>query len=258
MIHAMYPITARFGSIFIYSYTVVLILAILAGIGFTIWTNRESNKIDWFDAVLVILIGAILGGRIGFVILRWDYFQDRIPEAWQIWRGGLSYHPALLGGILALFLWALFKRRSFYQLTAILIPAFILIAAFGWAACWMEGCAYGKETVLGLLAADLPDDLGVFAVRYQSQVIGFGLSLLLFLVIIRIGRRVTTSSLFWFTLAAMSLVHFIVGLLRGDPAPGIWNLRLDLLVDGLLVIVAVILLQFEIFRNRSIAENKQK
>ena len=32
-----------------------------------------------------------------------------------------------------------------------------------------EGCAYGRETTLGWLAADLPDSFGVYAVRYRRS-----------------------------------------------------------------------------------------
>lgn len=257
MIGGMYPILARYGSIFIYSYTIMLALGIIVGIGLTAWKNHNRPAHDWFDAALIIFLGAIIGGRIGFVVLHWDYFQERLPEVWQFWRGGLSYHPALLAGLVALFLWAIFNGQSFYQFAALLIPAFILVFASGWGACWLEGCAYGRETALGPLAADLPDDLGVSSVRYQSQLIGILLTTLLFLVMIRIGRHMSAAHVFWFTLGAISLIHLIVGLLRGDPVPQLLGLRLDLLIDGLLVIVTIILLQFEIFKTNSITPNMQ-
>ena len=258
MIKAMFPILARYGSIFIYSYTVMLALGIITGIGLTIWANRKVHARNWFDALLVILASAILGGRLGFVVLRWDYFQEQGLEAWQIWRGGLSYHPALLAGLLALLLWTIFRGQSFYQVATLLVPAFVLVIAFGWGACWLEGCAYGKETVLGPLAADLPDDFGVFAVRYQSQIIGLILTLLLFFVVMGISGRRMPILVFWFALGAVSLIHLLAGLLRGDPAPEIWGLRLDLVVDGLLVFICIILLQYEILRNRQSANRLQK
>jgi prolipoprotein diacylglyceryltransferase len=255
MIKDMFPILARYGSIFIYSYTVMLATGIILGIGLTAWMNRNNHSWAWFDAVLVILIGAILGGRLGFVFLRWDYFQEELSESWQITQGGLSYHPALLAGLCALFLWTIFKKQSFYKLSALLAPAFILVMAFGWGACWLEGCAYGQETVLGPLAADLPDNFGVFAIRYQSQLVGLVLSLLLFILIIWIGRRIKPGVIFWFTIGAVSLIHMLAGFLRGDPTTHIGNMRLDLFVDGLLVFISIILLQFEAKKTISRADH---
>ena len=50
MIDAMYPILARYGSLFVYSYTVVMAFGIILGI---ILINRSAQHIDtpdWFDA----------------------------------------------------------------------------------------------------------------------------------------------------------------------------------------------------------------
>lgn len=250
----MYPILARYGSIFIYSYTVLLALGVLAGIGLTAWSNRESLSYEWFDAVLIISIGAIVGGRLGFVMLHWEYYQERVPEIWRFWQGGLSYFPALLAGLSALLFWTAVKKQSFYKLAALLCPAFILVTAFGWGACWLEGCAYGRESVLGALTADLADEFGVYAVRFQSQMIGLLLTLLLLTVAVAIRRRMAPAALFWFTIGAISFINLLTGLVRGDSVPEISGIRLDLIVSGVLLVTSLIMLQFEAVRRRSTAK----
>jgi len=249
----MFPILARHGEIFIYSYTVLLALGIVAGIGLTAWSKRKNYRIEWFDAVLIILIGAILGGRLGFVVLNWEYYQEKTSEVWHFWQGGLSYFPAFLAGIAALLIWTTVKKQSFYQMAALLCPALILVTAFGWAACGLEGCAYGKESVLGVLTSDLADEFGVYAVRYQSQLIGLLLSLLLFAVIITFERRMAPAFLFWLTIAALSTIHLLIGFIRGDPVPQVSGVRLDLIFDGVLLCTSLIMLQFEAVRRGSSA-----
>lgn len=245
MIGTMYPILARYGSIFIYSYTVIMALGIILGIGLISWSSRHNRLPGWFDALLVIGVAGLISGRTGFVLWRWDYFQERPAEAWQIWQGGLSYHAALLAGIVALVGWAAAGQRSFYRYAALFAPAFVLITVFGWAACWMEGCAYGQETVLGFLAADLPDDFGVFAVRYQTQLIGFILALAAFLFILWYKKDHPQKTLFWLALAAISLVQLLTSLFRGDQTLNVGRLRLDTLLNALLVTFSLLLLQYE-------------
>ena len=251
----MYPILARYGSLFVYSYTVVMALGIIISIGLINWSSRHIHGPDWFDALLVVLLVGLVGGRFGFVLWRWDYFQDQPSEAWQIWLGGLSYHAALLAGILALMVWAAVRRRSFYRYAALFAPAFVLVTVFGWAACWLEGCAYGQETVLGLLSADLPDEFGVFTVRYQTQLAGILLTLVAFLFIVWYQKDRPHGYVFWLALAAVSLAQLLSGLLREDQTLTVGRLRLDTLLNALLVLISLLLLQYERLKGKRIKEH---
>ena len=255
MISSMYPILARYGSIFIYSYTVVMALGILISIALINWSSRQIHSPNWFDALLVVLLAGLVGGRFGFVLWRWDYFQNQPSEVWQFWLGGSSYHAALLAGILALMGWAAVGRRSFYRYAALFTPAFVLVTVFGWAACWLEGCAYGQETVLGLLSADLPDEYGVFAVRFQTQLVGILLTFAAFLFILWYQKDRPHRYVFWLALALVSLAQMLTGLLRGDEALAVGHLRLDTLLNALLVMISLLLLQYERLKGKRIEEH---
>jgi phosphatidylglycerol:prolipoprotein diacylglycerol transferase len=255
MIDDMYPILARYGSLFVYSYTVVMVLGIIIGIILISRSARHIYTPDWFDALLVILVAGLLAGRIGFVLWRWDYFQERLDETWQIWQGGLNYHTALVASILALLGWAIVGKRSFYRYAALFAPAFVLATVFGWAACWLEGCAYGQETVLSMLSADLPDDFGVYAVRYQTQLAGIMLALLIFLFILWYQKDHPNSYVFWLVVAMISLSHLLTSLLRGDPTLIMGHLRLDTLTNALLVMISLLLLQYERIKGKQAKEN---
>ena len=244
MIVSMYPILARYGSLFVYSYTVVMSLGIIAGIGLIQRSSRQNFVPQWLDALLLVMVAGLIGGRFGFVIGSWDYFQEQPSEIWQIWQGGLSYQAALLTGILVLIGWAAIGRRSFYRYAALFAPAFLLVSLFGWAACWLEGCAYGQETLLGLLSADLPDEYGVWAVRYQTQLIGFLLTLVALLFILWYQKKRPDPDIFLLTLAAVSLTHLLTSLLRADPTFSVGSLRLDTVLNGLLLLLSLLLLQY--------------
>jgi phosphatidylglycerol:prolipoprotein diacylglycerol transferase len=240
----MYPILARYGSLFIYSFTVILALGVLLAALLTARLEKSKPAEAWFDALLVVFFAALLGGRFGFVLGQWSYFQEHPNEIWQIWRGGLAYYGALFAGLAALFLWTRYHGWPFYRYGALFSPGTALVFAFAWLACWFNGCAYGRETVIGPFSADLPGEFGIFALRYQTQLIGFVLALAAFFTILWLFKRLKPPLLFWTTLLLISIAHLVPGLFRGDPMPILGTFRLDLVFDGMLIAISLLMLQY--------------
>lgn len=57
-----------------------------------------------------IVLGVILGGRLGYVLFyRFDYYLAHPLEVVQVWQGGMSFHGGFLGVVAVTYLWA---RRS--------------------------------------------------------------------------------------------------------------------------------------------------
>ena len=239
----MIPILTRFGSSFLFSFTVVLGCGIILGFALTYWLADEQRP-QWWDGWLVIMICAWLGGRLTFIGVNWAYYGQQPSEIWQLWQVGQTYHGALLAGMGGLWGWCWWRKRRFYPYAALFAPAFALVMAFGWAACWFDGCAYGAETTLGPFAADLPDEFGVFALRYQTQLLGLFLSGGVLTAVLLLRKRLVSPILFLLTLCGLSLIHLGLTLLRGDSVPLVSNLRIDTLLNLLLVLISLILLQY--------------
>jgi phosphatidylglycerol---prolipoprotein diacylglyceryl transferase len=75
------------------------------------WTEEQVD-----DLIFWVMLGVILGGRIGYVLLYVLPFQmDLLKADWlypvKIWEGGMSFHGALVGVIVALFWYARRHRR---------------------------------------------------------------------------------------------------------------------------------------------------
>ncbi len=239
----MVPILGRYGPFFLYSYTVVLGVGILVGVGLTAHLAQQYKAANWHDAWLVSLFGALIGGRFGFVVLHWEYFGERPLTMFQFWQGGLNYYGALLVGLLTLAAYCLVRKRPFLVTITLFTPAFALLSAFGWLACWLEGCAYGRLAPLSPLTADLPDDFGVFAVRYQTQLLGIIGSSLVFALALWLWRK-QSLQLTWTTFFLLSSLRVGTGFLRGDVVPTLFNLRLDVILDGFVAILSLLLLQW--------------
>ena len=69
-------------------------------------------KIDDFDEFIpYLVIGIILGGRLGYVIIyNYDYYIKNLIEIFFIWNGGMSFHGGLLGTIIATIFYASKKK----------------------------------------------------------------------------------------------------------------------------------------------------
>jgi phosphatidylglycerol---prolipoprotein diacylglyceryl transferase len=240
----MTPILGRVGPYLIYSYTVFIGLGILAGLGLTAWRARQRPLPNWFDAALATLALGLIGGRIGFVWVNWGYFAERPSLIWRLGQGGLVYPGALLGGLLGLWLWCVWQKRSFAAYAGLFAPGLALAYAFGWLACWLDGCAYGQETTLGPFALAAPDEFGVFAVRYATQLMGLAWGTAVFALVWLMARRWQPSQLFWLTLALLALGRVAISLLRGDPMPIFWGLRLDTLLDSAIALFAIIMIVY--------------
>jgi phosphatidylglycerol:prolipoprotein diacylglycerol transferase len=243
----MLPILSRYGPFFLYSFTVVMGLGVGASIGLAAWQARRhpARLAGWLDGLLAAAGVGLLAGRAAYVGANWDYFQAHPAEAALVWQGGLSYHGALFGGLAGLWLWR--RRRppgaTYLEYAALFGPPLAFASFFGWVACWYEGCAYGREAVLGPLAADLPDTYGVYALRYQSQLFGALLSLVIALLLVWRQQRRPGGRNFWLALLLISASRAVVTLFRGDAAPLVGAYRLDTLLELGLALVALLALR---------------
>lgn len=235
----MWTILGRYGPFFLYTYTVVLGIGILLALWISAIIARRHKLERWLDGWLLAALAALVGGRLVFVWLNQAYFAENPAETWQVWRGGLNSHGALLSGLVVYWLWARITGRSFGLYAGTIAPGLAILVAAGWAACWFEGCAYGREALPGLLAANLPDDYGVYASRYQTQLAGTFLALIGLAVALWLARHYNPPVVFWGTIGLLALSHGGLALFRGDPASLLGRVRLDFVTDMVIFVISV-------------------
>ena len=231
------PVTVRMFSLF-------LALAIVLSIG--IFARRRGGRTgESVDMALVVLVAALLGARLFHVFLHWDYFADNLNEALRLNAGGLDWHGGLLGGLLALGLVSRWRQVSFRAALDALTPALPLLALASWAGCAAAACAYGAEVdtlanYSSLVAAETRDVFGIVAPRYNTQLFGVALSLLLLLITgLLFWRRWLYGRRFWLVLALLSLGMFLIGVYRGDAVLVLAGMRGDQWLDIALVAVSL-------------------
>jgi phosphatidylglycerol---prolipoprotein diacylglyceryl transferase len=177
------------------------------------------------DFGLVVLLAALLGGRIFFVGLHAGYYALHPLEALLFWQGGLSWPGAAAGALLAMALIALVKRRSLAWLADCLAPLLGPLAVGLWLGCWQSGVDYGAALPPGSwLGAPALDETGVMSLRFPLQLLcALGLVVYLWLVDLGLARMAgrrhfpgLKAALFGL---GLGLVLLAASLLRADPSP---------------------------------------
>ncbi len=248
----MAPELGRIGPLTIRTYTLFLDAAIIIGLLLMAWFGwqRDERPARWVDAGLLAIIGGLIVGRLGHVAIHWSYFSSQLIEVPQVWRGGLNWHGAVLGGVVTL--WIYHKQMQVSWVTLLEAAALILPigALFVYTGCLMVSCGHGAEVITladypPLIAAELPDLYGVVAPRLTSQGYGVALSILLLLSSLGLAGVLQPRGLrFWIVLGLLSLGTFGIGFTRGDEVPMVGILRLDQVLDLLMALAAFVSLFF--------------
>jgi phosphatidylglycerol:prolipoprotein diacylglycerol transferase len=242
----MHPILFRIGSFTVHSYTVLLEMGLACGLLIAYLEGRKRLLDPSFliDASFYSILAGVFGARVGYVVDNWDYFSTHLKETLFIWKGGLSFHGAILAGFSALFAYAVYKKKGDFFLLADVVAISLTIGqVFGWLGCFMGGYAYGKESV-GFLSFDLPDIYGVRALRFPTQPFGAALSLLIFLILIAIRRLLPIGFPFSLYLLLYFGCDFLLEFTRGDETTYIGALRIAQVIDIGLVVIALVLLVY--------------
>jgi phosphatidylglycerol:prolipoprotein diacylglycerol transferase len=81
------------------SYIIGIILGWVVAKKFFILDQQIKSKFD--DYITYIILGIIIGGRLGYVLIYdFNYYINNPLDIFKIWQGGMSFHGGLLGIIL--------------------------------------------------------------------------------------------------------------------------------------------------------------
>lgn len=155
----MHPIILKLGPLTIHSYGVMIALSFAIG---TLLAVRRAEargipgeKIT--DLSLLILVAAMVGARILYVIPHWGEFSKDPIDVLRIWEGGLTLFGGVLLAVASSYVFVRRERLSWAKVAdscAVPLALGLGIARIG---CFLNGCCHGRPTD-GPLGIVFPED----------------------------------------------------------------------------------------------------
>lgn len=154
-------------------------MAIRIGTSDRLWTTRPSpmTRTEADEFLTWVILGVILGGRLGFVIFYQPMYYLQNPlEILMIWQGGMAFHGGFLGVVLAVAIYAWRHQvppMSMGDIIAICTPPGLF---FGRIANFINAELWGRPTDApwgvifpGTAAQDCGPDVLLLCARHPSQ-----------------------------------------------------------------------------------------
>ncbi len=147
------PTIFRIGPLQVRWYGLMYILSFFLALFLTKRHLKEkglAHKIPFLENLLFIsFVGLILGARLGFCFFYYpDFFLANPLEIFKVWKGGMSFHGGLLGGVLFGYIYLKKHKESFlFWADMVSIPA-PLGLFFGRIGNFINGEIFGKPTDL--------------------------------------------------------------------------------------------------------------
>jgi len=99
------------------------------------------------DFLVWAVLGAILGGRIGYVLFyNSAQYLENPADILQVWKGGMSFHGGLIGMTLSMFIFSKLRHLSFLRLADLVACAAPIGLFFGRIANFINGELFGRPT----------------------------------------------------------------------------------------------------------------
>lgn len=171
------PIAFHIMSWPVYWYGLMYLVGFLGGWGVLSlrirYSPRGFTQNEVADIAFYAALGAIIGGRIGYMLF-YDtstLFTDPL-RLFQTWKGGMSFHGGVLGTVVALLFYAKKHNLPFLALTDFIAPAVPIGLGAGRIGNFINGELWGRIT-------DMPWGMvfpyGGPYTRHPSQLYEFGL-----------------------------------------------------------------------------------
>jgi phosphatidylglycerol---prolipoprotein diacylglyceryl transferase len=142
----MHPILFKIGPLSIHTYGFFLAIGMLTGI-FMARSEARRYQLDpdkIMDLCFYIVIAAIVGSRLFYVLTYPDLYIAEPMEIIKIWNGGLVFYGGFIGAAIVVIIYLRVHRLPLGKSSDIAAVAMPLGHFFGRIGCFFAGCCYGK------------------------------------------------------------------------------------------------------------------
>ncbi len=237
----MRPVLFRHRWVKIYSYPAMLYLGLLFGVAAGNYATHvvalDGARI--FIATLLLLIPALVGARLLFVVSHWSFYRHNRERIWERSEGG----GALYGGLPLSLLVSVpllnicqVPFGAFWDIATFTILVGMIFVRVG---CLLNGCCGGRPSS-GRFALYLPDYQGYWQQRIPTQLLEAGLALLLLIAAALLWRYMPFhGALFLSAMLSYGLGRFLLEFIR-DKQECIGRFTLNHAISATLVVCSLI------------------
>jgi phosphatidylglycerol:prolipoprotein diacylglycerol transferase len=131
-------------------YGVMLMLAVVSGVGLCIYRAHQKG-VDpeiILSLAMWLFVAGFIGARLFYVVEYWDQFQrptlgETVAAIINLTEGGLVVFGSMLAGGAALIVFVYKYKLPGLALSDLIAPGVVLGAAIGRIGCFLNGCCYG-------------------------------------------------------------------------------------------------------------------
>lgn len=145
---------------------------------------KEAKRVgisedDVLNLAMCAIPSGIIGARLYYVIFNWSYYSQNPSQILNFRGGGMAIHGALIGGILAGFIYTKIKKINFFKMADIALIGMPLAQAIGRWGNYINGEAHGGPTSLpwGIMV----DGVKVHPTFLYESIWDFGIFILLWM-----------------------------------------------------------------------------
>ena len=255
----MNRVALDFGFIKIYWYSITMFLGVLLGI-IVAYIEIKRKKIDitkFENLAFFAILSGFVGARLYYVLFNLDYYLAYPIEIVEVWNGGLAIHGAIIGSVLAIFIYCKKNKLNFIEILDICSPAILIGQIIGRWGNFFNGEAYGRIVSLSFLKnLHLPDFIikGMYingkyrepTFLYESilSFIGF-----IILLIIRRNKNIKIGMLTSIYLIWYGIERLIIESFRSDSLM-LMNIKVAQLVSIIFIISGIIIFIYSYKNNK--------
>jgi len=217
----MYPILIEFGFFKIFTYGLLVatgfLVAILLASSRAEKEGLDSQKV--LDLCFYVMVSALLGARLLYVIVEYRYFLDSPLEIFKFWKGGLVFYGGLILGVLISLWYLKHNQMPMWKTADLLAPSIALGQLIGRWGCFFAGCCYGKKTDVawGITFTD-PRSLAPLEISLHPTQVYLSLNaVFIFMFLMWLSKRkVFDGQILWSYGILYSIGRFLIEYFRGD------------------------------------------
>ena len=241
--HNINPVLLKIGAFEIRYYGLIFVLGFIITYFFLVYLAKERKlsltKDDVSDLLLWLIIGIVFGARLFYVLFyNFGYYAENLLEMFALWRGGLSFHGGLVGGVAAVFLFCRKKKVKVYDILDIVVVPAALGLAFGRIGNFLNGELYGRVTNVPWAF-----DFGDGKPRHPSQIYESLKNFFIFGVLWFIrNKKFPRGFLFWSFVTMYAGLRFFIEFVREpDSQLGflIFNLTMGQILCSVMFVIGV-------------------